>query len=49
MHKLAGLLLLGTLTRTAKSKQDLIVMTNGDNGYRLYSLDLGREIMCRAK
>lgn len=38
-----------------KSKQGLIVMTNSDNGFRLYeklvvdSLDLGREIMGRAK
>jgi CubicO group peptidase (beta-lactamase class C family) len=38
-----------------KSGQGLIVMTNGDNGFRLYeglvidSLDLGKEIMARAK
>lgn len=38
-----------------KSRQGLIVMTNGDNGYRLYpplvieSLDLGKELMERAK
>lgn len=40
---------------TPKSGQGLIVMTNGDNGFRLYerlvleSLDLGKEIMARAK
>ena len=37
------------------SKQGLIVLTNGDNGFRLYHrlvvdlLDLGEEIMNRAK
>lgn len=40
---------------TPKSGQGLIVMTNGDQGFRLYerlvleSLDLGKEIMARAK
>lgn len=38
-----------------KSKQGLVILTNGDNGYRVYgklvteSLDLGAEIMKRAK
>jgi CubicO group peptidase (beta-lactamase class C family) len=38
-----------------KSGQGLVVMTNGDNGFRLYerlvieSLDLGKEIMARAR
>ncbi|HYK01408.1 MAG TPA: serine hydrolase domain-containing protein [Thermoanaerobaculia bacterium] len=38
-----------------KSRQGLVLMTNGDNGYRLYerllteNLDLGKELMARAK
>lgn len=40
---------------TPKSGQGLVILTNGDNGFRLYpklvleSLDLGKEIMARAK